>query len=108
MAAYAKVKIISMERTYNKGEKLELSKNSIKILVEQGMAYITETEETTLNENDEEFETVEALDEETLRKMSKSDLVTYATSIGLELSEKDIKEELISAILNYVEEYSEE
>ncbi len=39
-----------------------------------------------------------------LQKMKKEEIVEYAASIGLELDETALKNDLIDAVLNYIEE----
>lgn len=47
---------------------------------------------------------IEYKDETTLKKLNKAEIVEYAKSIGLSLSEESLKSDLIEAVLNYVEE----
>lgn len=43
-------------------------------------------------------------DEAALKKLNKAEIVEYAGSIGLSLTEETLKPDLIDAVLNYVEE----
>lgn len=43
-------------------------------------------------------------DEAALKKLNKTEIVEYAKSIGLSLTEEKLKPDLIDAVLNYVEE----
>lgn len=43
-------------------------------------------------------------DEAALQKLKKDEIVEYAASIGLELDEAALKNDLIDAVLNYIEE----
>lgn len=47
---------------------------------------------------------IEYKDEAALKKLNKAEIVEYAKSIGLSLSEESLKPDLIEAVLNYAEE----
>lgn len=47
---------------------------------------------------------IEYKDEVALQKLKKDEIVEYAASIGLELDEAALKNDLIDAVLNYIEE----
>lgn len=47
---------------------------------------------------------IEYKDEAALKKLNKAEIVEYAKSIGLSLSEESLKPDLIEAVLNYTEE----
>lgn len=47
---------------------------------------------------------IEYKDEAALQKLKKDEIVEYAASIGLELDEAALKNDLIDAVLNYIEE----
>ena len=47
-------------------------------------------------------------DEAELNRMNKEEIVEYAAEIGLELDKTRLKTDLVSAVLNYVGEKSEE
>lgn len=64
-------------------------------------------EESAVNENEEQLEEDVFLPEEEIQKMSKDDLIMYGNSIGVDdLTDKMKKQELVDAILNYIEENS--
>ena len=46
-------------------------------------------------------------DESELQKMKKDEIVAYAASLGLELDETALKNDLIDAVLNFMEEQME-
>ena len=54
--------------------------------------------------NSDDDNGIEYKDEAALQKLKKDEIVDYAASIGLELDEAALKNDLIDAILNYIEE----
>lgn len=98
------------------GTILTLSKEKEDRLIRNGIAVSVKTEyengseeHESTNVHDEVLE-IDVKSEEELRKLrSKKELIAYAVSIGLHgLNEDAMKEELIKAILNYIEENFEE
>ncbi len=108
----AAMNIRSHKKLYKKGDILgnEFTENDILRFVDMGAVFLrgeaSFSEANAFKENIfKESEEVVFLDEDALRKMrSKSELVEYGESIGVDISENLTKEEMINLLLNYIEE----
>lgn len=113
MRYIAKVIIVTQEKEYKKGDKLPgtFPKADLERLKKQGFVYSDSDVDDNLEEEafgyneDEQFN---FLSEKELRKLNKDKLVEYAVTIGLELVVDEPKEQLISTVLNYIEEQQAE
>ncbi len=103
----AVMNIKSHKRRYKKGDILgsEFSEDDIWRFLDMGAIFSRgEIPVFGIEEGYEPEENV-LLDESDLRKMkSKRELAEYGKSIGVDVSEEFTKEEMISALLNYIEE----
>lgn len=100
----AVMNIKSSRKTYKKGDVLgkEFSDDDIKRFLKAGAVF---SRGESYFDEIEEFQEPVFLEEESLRKMkTKADLVDYGKSIGVDISNEITKEEMINALLNYIEE----
>ncbi len=102
----ALVKITSHEKTYKPGETLgdEFTSEDIsrlkRLKVVEGAVDSIDSEDALFGDGELVF-----LTEKELNKLAKAKLIEYAKSIGLDdLTIAPSKEELVVAILNYIEE----
>jgi len=109
MSVIAKAQIVTDKKILKRGDNLhDLSTNEKRILINQGFAYSDEEFDSIIEDGLDVNESF-ILSEAELKKMKKkADIVEYAKNFGLELSEDLSKEELILAVLNFVEENAAE
>lgn len=98
----ANINIRSGKKLYKKGDILgkEFPEKDILRLTEMGAVFSRgETPSFDAYDNEAVF-----LGEGELRKKTKGELTEYGKSIGFDVSEELTKEEMISSLLNYIEE----
>ena len=101
----AAMNIRSHKKLYKKGDILgnEFTENDILRFVDMGAVFLRG--EASFSEANAFKENIFKESEEVVRKMrSKSELVEYGESIGVDISENLTKEEMINLLLNYIEE----
>lgn len=103
----AVMNIKSHKKLYKKGDILgnEFSENDIWRFLDMGAIFSRGEIPVFGIEDGYEPEESVFLDESALRKIkSKAELTEYGKSIGLDVPEEFTKEEMINALLNYIEE----
>lgn len=119
----AKVSVITENKEYLPGEviKEQLSKADLEFLKKNGFIEITdeavslyedEDSEDSGNddnsgfgiEDDDSGDGISYLDKSELKAMKKEEIIAYAATIGLDLSDDLKKDELIDSVLNFIEE----
>mgnify|MGYP001024781140 CR=1 FL=1 len=109
----ARVNIQTKNKSYKPGEIIKefLSEMDREFLKKHHFITI-ETEEDSLDiqesEIEEDFSDITYKDESELKKLNKDEIVEYAAGIGLELDIDILKNDMIDAVLNYIEEKMEE
>ena len=102
----ANINIKSEKATYKKGDMLgnEFSEKDIKRFLKMNAIFSRGEDFSTDILNGCELDEIVFLDESDLRKKNKSELIQYGKSIGFDVSEDLMKEEMINSLLNYIEE----
>lgn len=113
----ARVNIQTATRNYAPGEVIEEKLSALDIAFLKKNHFLLEVPEEKeenpleldvplpeMEEEEEEISSAGYKEEAALKKMNKEELVDYAESIGLSLTADMLKNDMMDALLNYIEE----
>ncbi|MDA3732831.1 hypothetical protein PBV87_15245 [Niameybacter massiliensis] len=88
-----------IRKVYEKGSSIVLDEKEAERLVKEAVIEIVDR-----LEDDDKVQEVDYLDEKTLKKMNKEELIQYGLKIGIEVSKEMKNPEIVDSILDYIGE----